>query len=734
MSTQRKIKAAEIIRDVRNGMSDALLMEKYKLSAKGLQNLFRQIVDARMMQPAELFGRAPSYDNWVLLENLRSLPRQALHMPIPVHVMDRPEIQGAVEEMTEKGMRIRDIGARIHERMTFVLNVDHCFSSTPIVLDAECRWTSGDSSHGTLAAGFEILDVLQGDLKGLLAVVHAFPFTEIQEPEGESLMTDEEDPTETLDLANLFATEVTSSGSFSFRGVTQTWFGKLLQALPIPALLIDQNYSIAFMNQSWGAFSSQFKRMQGRPFTALLPDPAAAADARALAETVFSTRKSVSNQAVVEIGSQKRWGRIHLRSVRMGFNRSILLLFEDLTLEREQLLLKQQHNERLLAEIAERRKAQEALLQAERLKAVGELASGVSHNFNNLLQILQGNAHLAMAGLERGDLEGISSNIQEIIQTSALASGTVRRLQDFARVKPSSAHSEGNVFDFSEMVRQASDMTKIWWKTVPEKAGISVQLVHNLAPDCRVKGREHELFEVAVNLIKNAAEALPGGGEIRVDTFMDSGHVVLRVRDNGVGISPENIKRLFEPFFTTKEVQSAGMGLASSYGIVKSHGGTISVQSTLGQGSTFLVRLPRAEGLSPDLHVSPKKFSRQLRILLIDDMQPVTALLSSGLAEYGQTVTTALSGPEGLQAFEKAPHDVVICDLGMPGMNGWDVGESLVALCQEKSIAKPPFIILTGWSDQAEEEEKIARAGVNAVIQKPIDIPELLEIIQELMP
>jgi signal transduction histidine kinase/ActR/RegA family two-component response regulator len=734
MSPQRKIKAAEIIRDIRDGMSDSGLMEKYKLSAKGLQNLFRQIVDARIMQPSEIFGRTPSYDNWVLLENLRTLPRQPLYLPIPVHVMDRPEIQGTVEEMTERGMRVRDIGAGIDESRTFVLNVDHCFSTHPIVLDTKCRWSGGNSANGTLVAGFEIMDVLQGDLKGLLAVVHAFPFVEVQDAEGESLLADDEDSTETVDLANLYATEVTSSGSFGFRGVTQTWFGKLLQALPIPALLIDQHYNIAFMNQSWGTISPLFKRMQGRPFSSLLPDPAAAAHARALAQTVFSTRKSMSSQAVLEIDAHMKWGRIHFRSVRMGTNRSILLLFEDLTLEREQLLLKQQHNERLLAEIAERRKAQEALLQAERLKAVGELASGVSHNFNNLLQILQGNAHLALSGLQRGDLDGIKANIEEIIQTSDLASGTVRRLQDFARAKPSTTPSEGKVFDFSEMVRQASDMTKIWWKTVPEKAGISVQLVHNLAPDCLVKGREHELFEVAVNLIKNAAEALPGGGEICVDTFIESGHMVLRVKDNGVGISPDNIKRLFEPFFTTKDVQSAGMGLASSYGIVKSHGGTISVQSSLGEGSTFLVRLPSAQGLAQDFRAKPKKFTMRLRILLIDDMQPVTALLSSGLAEYGQTVTTALSGPEGLRLFEEEPHHVVICDLGMPGMNGWDVGESIVAMCREKSIPKPPFVILTGWSDQAEEEERIARAGVDAVIQKPIDIPELLEIIQELVP
>jgi signal transduction histidine kinase/CheY-like chemotaxis protein len=729
MSTQRKVKAAEVIRDIRNGMSDPGLMEKYRLSAKGLQNLFRQILDARILQPSELYGRSPSYDNWVLLENLRSIPRSPLNMPIPAHVLDHPELKGMVEEMNEKGLRIKGVAARIDETKTFVVPMD----GASVVLEAKCRWIASDDAPENLVAGFEIVNVARGDLESILGMIRSSPFGERPASDENPLIDDDEDPTETLDLANLFATDVTSSGSFSFRGVTETWFGKLLQALPIPALLIDQYYNIAFMNESWGTISPSFSKMLGQAFTSLLPDPVAAAEARSLAEAVFSTRKSVSSQAILEIDAAKRWGRIHLRSVRMGSNRSILLLLEDLTLEREQLLLKQEHNERLMGEIAERKKAQEALLKAERLKAVGELASGVSHNFNNLLQIIQGNAHLALADLERGELDDIKSSIEEIIQTTDLAAGTIRRLQDFARAKPAAEPSEGKVFDFSQMVRQASEMTKIWWKTVPEKAGIVIRLLDNLALECKVKGREHELFEVAVNLIKNAAEALPEGGEISVDTTIDNGYVVLQVKDTGVGISPENINKLFEPFFSTKDVHSSGMGLASSYGIVKSHGGTISVQSSPGAGTTFVVRLPRARGSAQDLQERPKQFTRRLNILLIDDMQAVTALMSSGLADYGQTVTTALSGKEGLRLFERDPAQVVICDLGMPEMNGWDVGEALIALCRDQTIPKPIFVILTGWSDQAEEQDKIARAGVDAVVQKPVNIPELLELVQELV-
>ncbi len=495
MSTQRKIKAAEVIRDIQKGISDSGLMDKYMLSAKGLQSLFKQILDARMLQPSQLDRRSASDDSRVLLENLRSVPRQPLYMPIPMHLRDQPEMKGLVEEMTDKGLRVRDIAARIDESKTFVLAVDQCFSLDPLVLDVRCKWTSSDDVSEGFVAGFEIVNVVQGDLKGLMAFVRAFPFGEALDSEGIPLVGDEEDPTETVDLSNLFTTDVSSSGSFSFRGVTQTWFGKLLQALPIPALLIDQHFRIAFMNQSWSTISPYFKKMQGQAFTSLIPDPKTAAEARSLAEAVFVTRKSMSSQAVLEIDTNRRWGRIHLRSVRMGLNRSILLLLEDLTLEREQLLLKEQHNERLLTEIAERRKVQEVLLQAERLKAVGELASGVSHNFNNLLQIVQGNAHLALTGLEQGELEGIKSSLEEIIHTSDLASGTIRRLQDFARARPATEPAEGKVFDFSQMIKQATEMTKIWWKTVPEKTGIVVRLAQNLAPDCRVKGREHELFE-----------------------------------------------------------------------------------------------------------------------------------------------------------------------------------------------------------------------------------------------
>ncbi|MEJ2719469.1 MAG: PAS domain S-box protein, partial [Deltaproteobacteria bacterium] len=171
----------------------------------------------------------------------------------------------------------------------------------------------------------------------------------------------------------------------------------------------------------------------------------------------------------------------------------------------------------LLEDISELKRTQELLLQTERLKAVAELASGVAHNFNNLLQIIVGGADLASMYLEMGNYGDVKKSLEEIRSSSRFGAGTVNRLQSFARLRPDTA-GELKVCDLSDIARQAVEMSKPWWKTGPEREGTKVTLKRELAKRCPVKGRENELFEVAVNLIKNAVEALPEGGSIRVKT------------------------------------------------------------------------------------------------------------------------------------------------------------------------------------------------------------------------
>ncbi|MFC1835766.1 response regulator, partial [Thermodesulfobacteriota bacterium] len=190
-------------------------------------------------------------------------------------------------------------------------------------------------------------------------------------------------------------------------------------------------------------------------------------------------------------------------------------------------------------DITERKKTEQSVIQSERLRAVADLASGVAHNFNNLLQIVVGGAHLALMNLELGNFSEIRTTLEEILESSRFGADTVKRLQDFALVGEGDSGEERKALDLSLIVQRAIEMSKPWWKSEPQKRGIEISLLSDLGDGCSVKGRQSELFEMVVNLIKNAAEALPEGCEIAVSTSAVAGDAILRVKDNGVGINPE---------------------------------------------------------------------------------------------------------------------------------------------------------------------------------------------------
>lgn len=379
----------------------------------------------------------------------------------------------------------------------------------------------------------------------------------------------------------------------------------------------------------------------------------------------------------------------------------------------------------------ERHQARDLLIRSERLKAVAELATGVAHNFNNILQIMLGGVHLALAGLERGNLSDIGKNLQEVLESCRLGAETVKRLQEFARMGRDGAMAGGKVFDLSHMMEQAIEMSKPWWKANPEREGIKVSLHREVSRNCMVKGRESEIFEVALNLLKNATAALTTGGEVRVRTFAEGGHAVFQIQDDGVGIPRDHLGKIFDPFWTTKGRKGTGMGLASSYGIVMRHGGEIRVESEPGMGALFTVRLPlAAEAEEAEAAAVDYPVSFSLSILVVDDMEIVVRQMETGLKKAGQKVFTAFSGAQALKIVEETPSDLVLSDLGMPEINGWELGKAVKALFRQRGVPGPLFIILTGWGGQDVHEDKIAESGVDLVIQKPVDIPGLLETIQ----
>jgi PAS domain S-box-containing protein len=383
-------------------------------------------------------------------------------------------------------------------------------------------------------------------------------------------------------------------------------------------------------------------------------------------------------------------------------------------------------------DMTERKRSAQILVQSERLQAVAELAAGVAHNFNNLLQIVLFCSEVAMVGLRSDDLTKAKANLQQIIESCRAGAETVKRLHDFARARPEPVR-EGAVFSLDRTVQKAIEMSEALWKTMPERNGVNIVLRKELAPDCLVRGDENELLEVVINLIKNAVEAIAQGGEIFLQVAQEEGDAVLTVKDNGIGIPEVNLGRVFQPFFTTKGFRGTGMGLASSYGIVLRHGGQIDVQSSEGNGAKFAVRIPLAGETLDFVGRTGSGLPQSLSILVIDDQEPIVAMMEQLFTRHGHIVFKALSGPEGVELFRQNPVDVVISDLSMPAMTGWQVGKALRDLCETRGIPKPLFLILTGWSMQTDNVEKSQELGIDGIIEKPVNFERLLEKIRDLL-
>ncbi|MFH0821771.1 MAG: PAS domain S-box protein [Pseudomonadota bacterium] len=385
-------------------------------------------------------------------------------------------------------------------------------------------------------------------------------------------------------------------------------------------------------------------------------------------------------------------------------------------------------------DVTELKKTEFLLLRGQRSRAVADLTTVAGHNFNNLLQIVIGGTHLAMTNLELGHLDLIRDTLEEIRRSAFLGAETVKRLYYLAGVQTESKSGEEKPFDLSKTVHLAVEISRPWWKTGPEREGISVNLIRDLGPNCFVRGKDDELFEVTINLIKNAVEALLYGGRIQVTTFSEDKHAVLVVQDDGVGIPGSMTDRIFEPFWTTKGPLSAGMGLPSCRSIVTRHNGMIEVVSEEGKGSVFTVRLPRLESLEePAIADAFETLMPLLKLLVVDDLEPIVRMLRDALQVSGQKVYAAMSGRKALEIFKAAPCDAVICDLAMPEMNGWEVAKQIKAICEDRGMVRPPFLLLTGWAGQPFDEDRLADAGIDKVVGKPIDVRNLLRTIRSLV-
>jgi CheY-like chemotaxis protein len=254
----------------------------------------------------------------------------------------------------------------------------------------------------------------------------------------------------------------------------------------------------------------------------------------------------------------------------------------------------------------------------------------------------------------------------------------------------------------------------------------------------RVRGDESELRDVLVNIVFNAVDAMPNGGDLRLSVEDSEDFVVVSVSDSGCGMSADVRSRIFDPFFTTKGKAGMGLGLAVSFGIVRRHEGRFEVESEVGRGSTFRIYLPavtktsssesRSESQTADeieLCETSTTTLSQANILVVDDEQPIRELLRDILKSEGCKVSLAAGGREALALFESEKFHAVFTDVGMPGMSGWELAQAI------RKISDVPIAVITGWGDAVASTDQ-KDAGVNWVITKPFRVDRIAALAREL--
>jgi len=373
-----------------------------------------------------------------------------------------------------------------------------------------------------------------------------------------------------------------------------------------------------------------------------------------------------------------------------------------------------------MAENLER--SQSSLVKTERLRALGEMAAGVAHDFNNLLSVILGRTELMLRRV--GEAE-TSRDLEAVRRAAQDGADTVRRIQEFTRTRRTRVFER---VDLAEVAREVIELTRPRWELEAQAKGVTYEFeVDGTTPP--VAGRPEELREVLTNLITNAVDAMPAGGVCRVRLEGGDEWAVMAISDTGIGMAEEMRRRVFEPFFTSKGPRGTGLGLAVSWGIVTRHGGTIEVDSVPGRGTTFRLRLPipvALPGVVSGMPITPAP--RPARLLLIEDEPEVQAVLAEMLREAGYTVTVARDGLDGIEQCERESVDIVLSDISMPGISGWDVAARLRARHPHLPIG-----FVTGWGDQL-DQERLTGTGVDFVVAKPFQAHDILRhVAQALM-
>ncbi len=379
----------------------------------------------------------------------------------------------------------------------------------------------------------------------------------------------------------------------------------------------------------------------------------------------------------------------------------------------------------VMNDVTKKKAFAEKILQTEKLVAMGTMAGGVAHDFNNLLMAVLG--HIQLLLLDITD-DGLRHRLQQIERAVHDASHTVRRLQKFTE-HDREPHGAVRAIDVKEALQDVMELTRPRWKNGMEKFGHTIKIDWELEENCVAAIHASDLREILTNLVLNAVEAMPDGGKITLRCQSLKESIVLEVADTGVGMSKEVAGKIFDPYYTTKGIGNSGLGLSVSWSLVLRAGGDIRVKSRPGRGAVFSITLPRGETKSRPSNTSKTSVEgRSYHILVVDDEEEILGILRDMIQLKGHRVTAMSDGKKALEVIREEEFDLILTDLGMPDISGWEIARQAKA-----RNPKVPVILITGWGAQYEDDDLTER-GVDLVLSKPFSWDRLLEAMAKMLP
>jgi signal transduction histidine kinase len=443
-------------------------------------------------------------------------------------------------------------------------------------------------------------------------------------------------------------------------------------------------------------------------------------DLAALGHQLESYHQQLEDITGRKIANQHLEMRVRERTEELAW--ANLALESEISERRRAEVQLRETNQRLQKALEELHATQRQVIQQERLRALGKMAGGVAHDFNNALIPILGYAELLIERSELLDDRAAALKYLRLMRTAARdATAVVGRLREFYRQRDETELFEP--VDLPEALIEAISMTQPRWHDEALAEGLHIVVEQDFQPVPTIACHSGEIREVVTNLLFNAVDALPQGGRIVVRTYSREQKAVFEVQDDGIGMTEEVRARCLEPFVTTKGERGTGLGLAMVYGIVQRHHGEIEIESKLGEGTLVRVQLPFYRGINAAQATDGTSVSSKLRILLVDDEQVVREVIALFLRHQAHEVEVTPSAIEALRLVREQEFDLVITDHAMPGMTGGN----FVATLRSAGF-QIPILMLTGFGELMTTSDSIP-TGVTKLVNKPVTMEDLRSAI-----